>query len=1089
MKKTIVVMFLRRILFIATILCIYVSSSNAAFVHPGMFHTSEDLVLIKSRVLSGKEPWKSAFLQMKNSDYADLTIAPSPFEDVSCGPYNVPNIGGDEFYQDGNFAYTMALLWVITGDERYARKSIEILNAWSYTLKRVTREAKELKIGVAGVKYLNAAEIIKHTYTGWSEQDQNQFKSMILDIWYETIKNFKPTTNGNWDAAAEQTVMCIGIFLDRQDIFDRGYNQLTVGETNGAIDNYFSETGQCQESGRDQGHTQMGMSYICNACEIAWKQGYDAYSLYNNRLLKGFEYTSKFMLGEDVPYTRYITFHGAYSYGDTISQQGRGGFNPIYELPYHHYYGRKGLSMPYTFRVIKQTRYEEPKDGYIPWGTLIYADEEFASESVYVPNLDMSQWELLSGSSEYDALPKGYGVRGSSYKPYFSKSSETFEGKNAVKMTWSGTVGNGNYFLTPYVELKPGDYEIIFYVKGSGFIRTLNLCTVDVSEADRRARNPVGTTGIAYSSSPMGNTIKAQLFKDWTPIRVMVTVNQKADYSLIFSHNNIDGDPDNPLLLSGISINRLDAFDSQEESKLIPIRNIDMKEWNVVEGTPDYEPLPLGYSNGGNNATTRSSEYFSKSSETFNNKPVIKMTYGGSAGSCAYFTTPPFYLSPGEYELKFYVKGKGYFRSVNVSTVDSPEENRRTATPENLTSGIGRTFILRPMGNSSTAQTIADWTLKSQSFVVDTAGLYELNFGHNNQVTGNEFYVSGISLLNKTQPEKNADCSLNALLLYEPAYTPKRPEKLPSFDPDVANNTVDLSFNYSGKVPLVYPIGKDKVDIIVDQATGLSSPNNVCTIKMMSTDGSVSKLYTITFNQTKDFIFGCPTDFKSLKTNDFIVPVSAGVYCNEKLSNHGLYWGDNATRANSTGSFELITPPLVNGMGTVSFYVKDFVDKPSQDNNTSALVVRYRMNATNAWTRIDSLPATEITEDMGWIYKSYVLNKATSLDEGTPEVSFYIYREVAIDAPRDFVLDDFRITAYSGTSLDGYALKDDNLKVYSGKQSIFIEQQGNNFYQIYNLTGRLISSGHFTEKISVSVLHKGMYIVKVSKTAKKVIVN
>ncbi len=1090
--RTNFVKMIKSLLLIVVISC--TSASYAAFVHPGMLHTATDLTLIKSRVLSGKEPWKSAFIQMKNSKYGDLTIAARPFADVHCGPYNVPNIGGDEFYQDGNFAYTMALLWAVTGDQRYAEKSIEILNAWSYKLVSVTNSNRELKVGVAGIKYLNAAEIIKYTYTGWSTQDQNKFKSMILDVWYNVIKDFKPaTTNGNWDAAIEQTMMCIGIFLDRQDIFDKAYERLTKGKVNGSIQYYFSETGQCQESGRDQGHTQMGISYLCNACEVAWVQGYDAYSLYDNRLLKGYEYTSKFMLGEDVPYTKYKIFNGSYVYGDTISQDGRGSYSPIYELVYHHYHGRKNLSMPYTWRVLKQIRNEQSKDGFIPWTTLAWADENMEITPVVVPNINMSQWEFVSGSSSvYKPLPKGYGVRsgsGSSYEPFFSRSEETFEGQPAIQTTWTGTTGNANYFITPYVDLDAGDYEIVFYVKGSGFIRTLNLCTSNVAESDRRSREPTGTTGFTYSTRPMGNTVTAQLFRDWTPIRVMVTVTQQGSYSLNFAHNNINGDPDNPLLISGISMNKL-ASSEIPQGKLVQITNIGMSNWSHVDGSSTaYQPLPDGYGNGGNNAATRSTEYYSRSTETFNGHPVMKMTYGGSAGSCAYFITPSFYLPKGEYELKFYVKGKGYFRSVNVCTVNTPEENRRTASSENLTSGVGATYILRPMGTSSKAQTIADWTLKSQVFAVDTAGLYQLNFGHNNETNGNEFYVSGISLTKTDQPEENADCLFNDLLLYDPSCTKKHPEKLPQFDYDVSNYTVELPFTYSGGVPYVYPIGKNQEEIIVEQATSLLAPNNIATINMKSTDGSVTKNYTVTFEQSKDFISGCFTDFKSTPLVDFIVPNSGGVFANEKLFNHGLYWGDNSTRPNSSGSYELITPPLVNGMGIVSFYVKDYVNVSSQDINTSSLVVRYRMHTSDPWIRIDSIPAADITSEMGWVYKSYVLNKVASLGEGTPEVSFCILQTGGqANNSRDFVLDDFRITAYAGTSLKDNLFEEGNLKVYPGNQSVIIEQEGNVFYQLYTLTGQLVSSGYFTGKASVPVRYSGLYIAKVGTQSKKVVV-
>lgn len=193
---------------------------------------------------------------------------------------------------------------------------------------------------------------------------------MLLQVWYPLLKDFMPGYNGNWDAAIAQTVMCIGIFCNRSDIFDSAYNQILKGASNGAINNYFNEWGQCQESGRDQGHTQMGLGFLANVCEIAWKQGRDLYSAYNNRLATGYEYTARYMLGEDVKYVRYINFQGKPVFNDTISSIGRGRFAPIYERAYHHYHDRMGMDLPYTKKALEKSRYEGMSRGYLSWASL-----------------------------------------------------------------------------------------------------------------------------------------------------------------------------------------------------------------------------------------------------------------------------------------------------------------------------------------------------------------------------------------------------------------------------------------------------------------------------------------------------------------------------------------------------------------------------------------------------------------------------------------------------------------------------------------------------------------------------------------------
>lgn len=346
------------------------------FIHPGMLHTNEDLKAIKEKVLSGKEPWKSAWLQLKSSDFASLDYHPKPFRVISNGPYNKPDLGGSDFVRDGTAAYTMALLWYVERKKEYAEKAVEILKAWSLTLDSIVNHNRQLKVGTGGIKYLNAAEILRYTYSEWEKEDQVQFEKMVYNIWYPVIKDWTPKYNGNWDAANAQTLMCIGIFLNRRDIFDDACRQITDGPTNGAIKYYFYENGQCQESGRDQQHVQMGLGFLACAAEIAWNQGIDLYGVFNNRLYHGFEYTAKYMSGEEVPYKQYITWYGKPVFGNTISSGQRTKICPAWERAYRHYHNRKGMDMPYTRKIIEKGRPEGYKNqSFIPWSTLTCAEE------------------------------------------------------------------------------------------------------------------------------------------------------------------------------------------------------------------------------------------------------------------------------------------------------------------------------------------------------------------------------------------------------------------------------------------------------------------------------------------------------------------------------------------------------------------------------------------------------------------------------------------------------------------------------------------------------------------------------------------
>lgn len=331
------------------------SSASGEFSHPGVAHSQESIDFIKSRIAAGEQPWAAAWQALKGSRHASLDWQPNPFPNVERGPSNDPDIGSSEFSGDAMAAYVHALCWVLSGEVAHANKSAEIVDAWSKTLTSISNHDARLLIGMSGYHFCIAAELLKHTDARWPDVKQAQFATMLRDIWYPIIEDFYPSANGNWDASMLQTMIAMGVFLDDQAIFDRAKQYYLNGKGNGAIGNYFKESGQCQESGRDQAHTQMGLEFLANTCETAWIQGVDLYGALDNRLLKGFEYTAKYNLGFDVPYEPYESVEGRYHY-KSLSTDSRGRLRPMYERVFNHYQNRKGLEAPFTERAALKLR-------------------------------------------------------------------------------------------------------------------------------------------------------------------------------------------------------------------------------------------------------------------------------------------------------------------------------------------------------------------------------------------------------------------------------------------------------------------------------------------------------------------------------------------------------------------------------------------------------------------------------------------------------------------------------------------------------------------------------------------------------------
>ena len=345
---------------------------GAEFIHPGISHNQAELAFVKSKIKSDEQPWQASWEVLRTSKEASLSWKPKPLAHVERGANNRPNIGGSNFMDDARSAYSHALLWVFTDSVAHAQKAAEILNAWSSTLESVSNHDAKLLVGMGGLQFCNAAELLKHTWKGWPAKDQQAFRAMLQKVLYPVIEDFFPAANGNWDASMIQTMMAMGIFLDDHKMFQKAADYYLHGVGNGAVNHYFKESGQCQESGRDQGHTQMGLEYLVNSAEIAWKQGVDLYSAYDNRLAKGFEYTAKYNLGNDVPFDYYESYLGKYKH-TAIAEKSRGQLRPMYEKIVNHYHNRMGLEMPWCKKALEKTRPET--QGTMPWSTLMYVNQ------------------------------------------------------------------------------------------------------------------------------------------------------------------------------------------------------------------------------------------------------------------------------------------------------------------------------------------------------------------------------------------------------------------------------------------------------------------------------------------------------------------------------------------------------------------------------------------------------------------------------------------------------------------------------------------------------------------------------------------
>lgn len=378
------------------------------FVHPGILHTTKSIERMRAQIADKEYPAYGSFELLKSHHCSQADYQPfGPFEIISRdGEFRHTK---SKMEQDFSAVYQNALMWVLTGEKTHAEKSLELLLGYAGTLKRIpeTNDAP-LLVGLEGLKIIYATEILRHTYKKMTVVQFNEISRMIREVFLPVMENFyhrKPYTNGNWGpiVTKAKAYMAAAILWDNEEMYNKAVDFYLHANDNGTIAHYISgDTGQIQESGRDQGHSMLGIGALATVCEIAWQQGDDLYSALDNRLMKGFEYVAKYNLGYNVPFAVWKDVTGKYSNWTEISNKGRGRYMPIFEMIYNHFVIRKGMQMPYTEQVLRQIRPEGYDRDQPAFGSLLF--NEAGTKKNYVdlvnPFVDShrSRWFFFSSA-------------------------------------------------------------------------------------------------------------------------------------------------------------------------------------------------------------------------------------------------------------------------------------------------------------------------------------------------------------------------------------------------------------------------------------------------------------------------------------------------------------------------------------------------------------------------------------------------------------------------------------------------------------------------------------------------------------------
>ena len=357
--------------------------SHIPFIHPGILVNHVQLNLIKQRVADGTEPQKTAFAALLKSELADLNYAPSPRAAVVCGSYSKPDLGCKDERRDATAAYTQALAWVVTGQEKYARNAIRIMNAWATTLTGGhTNDNGPVQAAWAASVWPRAAEIIRATSGFWAKEDIACFQKMLVEQYVPSLIH-GCDENGNKELAMAEGLINIGVFNDDRVLFADGVRMWrgrvpayiylkTDGPSPIAPPSGLPTSAQwsnkghlpamvdglLQETARDPHHANMTFASLVNVAETARQQGLDLYAEQGARITAAMEYQAQFLAPNNVKPPQYLEFN----------------LEPTWEIAYNHFHTRLGVALPNIAKVIPTNRPTGADLNHMVWETLTHGD-------------------------------------------------------------------------------------------------------------------------------------------------------------------------------------------------------------------------------------------------------------------------------------------------------------------------------------------------------------------------------------------------------------------------------------------------------------------------------------------------------------------------------------------------------------------------------------------------------------------------------------------------------------------------------------------------------------------------------------------
>lgn len=247
---------------------------------PAVFLNETRLATLKQRIAQRVQPTHAAFLTLEQEALAQLDRQPHVPETWYIPGYYRDAQGHREgkrvLEEDANSAYTLALYYRLSGDERYALAAARLINGWTSLTTMRTEDDSTLSFSYHFPALILAADLIKG-YTGWPAAQQQTFKQFVQDKAVPMNCMARANNWGNWGLVL---VIASAVYLQSTMLFDLG-----VARWKEFIETQIAEDGHLpHEVGRNDGVGERGIWYShftlmpqTIAAEIARINGVDLY--------------------------------------------------------------------------------------------------------------------------------------------------------------------------------------------------------------------------------------------------------------------------------------------------------------------------------------------------------------------------------------------------------------------------------------------------------------------------------------------------------------------------------------------------------------------------------------------------------------------------------------------------------------------------------------------------------------------------------------------------------------------------------------------------------------------------------------------